>query len=301
MNRHDLENIIGYLDCTGRLTNNFGRYSKMYSMTTENIFEFLSYYDLKDKDVLTVASSGDQRLNAYLLGARNVTCFDINPITLLHMNLKDTIITNLSYDKFLAFFGINSKQYKKLDLNIFEEIKDLLEEDTYKFYSHVIYDNYLKYDNIYYEFIEDLKCLQRINGYLDKNNYYKLSNILKNKKIDFINCDLKNLKENIGCKKFDLIMLSNISDYIHQIYSNESLKLYYDLIKNLIDNLNENGIMQVGYIYDNFSTQHQYISNFSNDKKREKYFKNDMFSVNYVSAYDTQSNYDKVIVYKNDI
>ena len=45
---------------------------------------------------MTVASSGDRRLNAYLLGARNVTCFDINPITLLHMNLKDTIITNLS-------------------------------------------------------------------------------------------------------------------------------------------------------------------------------------------------------------
>ena len=104
MEKEYLEKLKSYFECTGRLSSTFGDYSKVYSMTTENIYSFLHNYDLKDKSVLTVGGSGDQRLNAYLLGARNVTCFDINPLVYEHLKLKDDAIRTLNFEKFLNFF-----------------------------------------------------------------------------------------------------------------------------------------------------------------------------------------------------
>ena len=56
---------------------NFNDY--IYPFTTEMISGYFDKLDLKEKTVLTVGSSIDQGLNALLLGAKNVTVFDINP------------------------------------------------------------------------------------------------------------------------------------------------------------------------------------------------------------------------------
>ena len=113
MEKEKLIEVKNYLEKYKVLGNYFRNFSKMYIMTTENINGFLNKYDLKDKSVLTVAGSGDQRLNSYLLGAKDVTCFDINPLTELHLKLKDAVIKNLDYDKFLYFFDIYSNKYNK--------------------------------------------------------------------------------------------------------------------------------------------------------------------------------------------
>ena len=80
MTKSEIQRIIEYVNIKGFLNSDFKGYSRIYRLTTENISGFLNKYDLKDKKILTVAGSGDQRLNCYSLGAKEVTCFDVNPL-----------------------------------------------------------------------------------------------------------------------------------------------------------------------------------------------------------------------------
>ncbi len=59
MSMEYIEQVKNYINKAGTLSDRFGRFSKIYSMSTENIYGFLSNYELTDKKVLTVAGSGD--------------------------------------------------------------------------------------------------------------------------------------------------------------------------------------------------------------------------------------------------
>ena len=301
MDKKRIEDIKEYLYITGCLSNNFGPYSKVYSMTTENIGGFLTNYDLKNKSVLSVAGSGDQRLNAYLLGAENVTCFDINPITKLQLNLKDKIIEKVNYEKFIKFFGIYSRRYgdyyECLDMRIFEEVINDIDSDTYDFFEYVINNDCISSEDIYFRFLNSLNKLKKMNLYLEEDNYYKLSEIIKSKDLDFIESDIACLEDKIRDRKYDFILLSNISDYIHEIYSDDCLENYYELVKSLSTHLNDDGIMQVGYIYGTNQSNAD-ISCFNDGVERRKVFGKDEFDLVYVDPYDNIRNKDKVIVYK---
>ena len=278
--------------------NNFGMLCRVYSMTTENIYGFLNRYNLNNKKVLTVAGSGDQRLNSYLLGARKVTCFDINPLTELNMELKDRAIETLDFDEFLDFFGIINGIYDKnsiLDFRLFDKFSILLESDTYDFYNYVIQNN--KGKDVYFEG-EDLNTLEKLNGYFNYNSYYRLRDIIKNKKIDFIDTDIYSLPDRLNGEKFDMILLSNISDYIHHIYESDDIKRYRELIDTLIDeNLKLYGTIQVGYIYSRY-TRGEDVSDFHINKHRHIGFPTSMFHSQFVDSYYCDGSYDKVITYQ---
>lgn len=53
-------------------------FSDVYPFTTEMISGYFDSIDSKDKDVMTAGSSLDQAYNAMLLGAKNITVYDIN-------------------------------------------------------------------------------------------------------------------------------------------------------------------------------------------------------------------------------
>ena len=59
---------------------NYEKYSKVYSFATEPIKSYYKKFDYSN-DILSVASSGDILLHAYLMGANNVTLFDVNKLT----------------------------------------------------------------------------------------------------------------------------------------------------------------------------------------------------------------------------
>lgn len=277
--------------------NNFGMFCRVYNMTTENIFDFLNNYDLRDKKVLTVAGSGDQRLNSYLLGASDVTCFDINPLTELNMELKDRALETLSLDEFLDFFGIVNGYYDEnsvLDFRLFDKFSILLDSDTYDFYNYVIQNN--KGKDIYFDG-DDLNVIEKMNGYLNYENYLKLQNIIKNKKIKFIDTDIHSLPDRLNGEKFDMILLSNISDYTHHIYEEDDLKRFRELIDKLMDNLKLYGIMQVGYIYSRYGRGED-VSNFHINKYRHESFPTSVFHSKFVSSYYNDGTYDKIITYQ---
>ena len=296
MTKEEVKAIEKYLDDRS-FTNYFGMFCRLYSMTTENIYGFLNKYDLKDKKILTVGGSGDQRLNSYLLGARDVTCFDINPLVELHMELKDRVIETLSFDEFLDFFGIIGNQYDKnsiLDFRLFDKFRILLDDNTYDFYNYVI--NNRRGKDIYFD-SDELSVLEKMNGYFNYEGYLKLQNTIKNKSIKFIDSDIYSLPNKLNGETFDMILLSNISDYTHYIYDNDDLMHYRELIDKLMDNLKLYGIMQVGYIYSRYGRGED-ISNFHLNKYRNEYFPTSIFHSSFVDSYYCDGTYDKIITYQ---
>lgn len=298
---NDVDYLIEYLNKHSSLPYDFISYAKVYSMTTENIYGFLNNYDLRNKRVLTVAGSGDQRLNSYLLGAREVTCFDINKVCDLHLRLKDTAIKNLSFEEFIKFFGVlNNNEKALLDRDIFDKLSDKLDYDVFRFYNYIINEA----DNnspkcIYYDYDNPFDLMKTFNGYLDKDKYNELSRILENKDVKFINTDISFLPEVLNGEKFDMILLSNISDYVHMVYPfDEHLERFKELIDKLVENnLNLYGIIQVGYIYSEYG-KGAYISDFCYDNKRNKVLPNYMYHSVMVDSFYQKDKKDKVITYQ---
>ena len=64
--------------CEGKFCYSPSGFSRIYSFATENVAGYIDYFDFENKSLLTVGSSGDQVLNAFYNGARDITLFDIN-------------------------------------------------------------------------------------------------------------------------------------------------------------------------------------------------------------------------------
>lgn len=305
MTKKEIEKIIDYLSIKGCFSSCFNGYSKMYSMTTENISGFLNKHDLKDKKVLTVAGSGDQRYNCYLNGAKEVVCFDVNPLAELHMRLKDTAMQELNYTDFLKFFGviIDSSGNNFLNFDIFNKFKRYLDNDVYLFYDFLI-NKFRKtpLQNAYEDFLYNYTTIREFDDYIVKSNFMKIANSIGDKDIKFLNVNVANLPEVLDGEKFDMILLSNISDYIHYIYPypENHMKKYKELVDKLVDDLYDGGIIQLGYIYSNYDDCKRYddYSKFRFDESRNKYFPFTKYFVENVHSYYGGRKYDKVITYQ---
>ena len=79
-------------------------FEEIYPFTTENIAGYIDYFDLQDKSLLTVGSSGDQIMNAAFKGAKDVTLLDINPYAKYYYYLKKAGMLELDFTKFKEFF-----------------------------------------------------------------------------------------------------------------------------------------------------------------------------------------------------
>lgn len=284
----------------------FGCFSKMYSMTTENLYGFLKNIDLKDKKVLTVNGSGDQLLNAYLLGAKDVTCFDINPNSFCNTKLKIAAIKNLCFNDFLSFFNVHKfgsfSMYGSLDYRLFEKLVPHLDKDTINLYSlfyQKIGGNI--FNSIYHNYYDSLNKLSKISGYMNQKSYNELVNKLDSVELKFIESNIVSLKDKLKDEKFDIILLSNISDYIVELFDTNALVKFRSLTDSLMENLNDNGLIQVGYIYSSEFSHEPDINVFRNDFMRDEIFTYDLFKSMEVDSYDSCGNpllvkdYDRVI------
>ena len=130
--------------CDGKFVYSSG-YSKIYSFTTENIDGYINYFDLNNKSLLTVGSSGDQILNSFYNGARDITLFDINEYAKYYVYLKIAAILSLSYMEFkLFFFKYGISPFKRntymFSKELFNKIKDnlrLFDHESYLFFDEL--------------------------------------------------------------------------------------------------------------------------------------------------------------------
>ena len=264
--------------------NNFNRLSQIYSFTTENIAGYFEYLDFTNKNILTVVASGDHIINAFYKGAKQVYGFDINYLALIFTELKLVALRNLQYKEFLHFFMINEE-------NDIEKNKNALDYAVYinklrKDLSKSVAENW---DMLYQNFNNngyDLRNSYIFNNKYDNNNIKLKSNLylkseldyniakenIKQKEIILINANYKDLNRNdlpilANC---NIILMSNISDYIKNIY-NKKENYLENYIKDITQNLkNETNIIVCAYLYNIQNTK--YRTEIDNPLFRKKIF-----------------------------
>ena len=222
-----------------------GRFDIIYPFTSENIAGYMKELNLTDKRIITVTASGDHILNAIAQGATDTTTFDINPDTRYYMELKIAGVQQLEYDEFLKIFLFDNPMslHKEtiMRLMVSKECKAYWKK---KYQQNQNNGLLLKKSPIFYRKYFNPQSKLKQNIYLNKDKYEEVRKRLKKVKIRFINTDLKNLylKE-----KYDVMFLSNISDYISLMYKNHSLELFLEKICVLKENVEK---IYFAYLYD---------------------------------------------------
>ena len=207
-------------------------FESVYPFTTENISGYYPSLDLKDKDVLSVGSSGDQAFNAILCGAGKVTLMDISPHIYEFVKLKRDIILD----------STRKQTFKRvLKIDSVPTSKDLF----------------------------SYKDLVKMNPYLkDDKSFNLLKDKLKDTDIDFIIGDIFKFNDAVGDKKFDRMIFSNVLQYLDlyakmQGYEGKTNEF---LIKNFEEwdsHLKDEGIIQLLYLY-SMRGQDRELYNFGN-------------------------------------
>lgn len=251
--------------------NNFSDLSQIYSFTTENIAGYFPYLNFEDKDILTVSASGDHIINAFYKGAKSVIGFDINYLALIFTELKLVALQNLKYKEFLQFFMINENDNINKNINVlnYALYKDKLRRDLtdsaiqfwdkiykdfnnngYKLRNSHIFNN--KYDNNEVKLNSNLYLKSEIDYNIAKEN-------IKQKEIILINSNYKDINK-LGLSNIiscDIVLMSNISDYIKNIYNmktNYLEKYIKDIIKIF---KRENNEIVCAYLYDVQNTKYR--------------------------------------------
>ena len=110
--------------------------ASMYIYATEMVRHYYRRVGLKGQRVLTVAGSGDQVLNAYLMGARDVTGFDLSTKALLMTRLKIAAVRTCSYQEFLDFFGAERVNVG-FAFSLYVKIREALDTVTRQFFDRL--------------------------------------------------------------------------------------------------------------------------------------------------------------------
>ena len=226
-------------------------FEEIYPFTTENIAGYIDYFDLQDKSLLTVGSSGDQIINAAFKGAKDITLLDINPYAKYYYYLKAAGILELNLTDFNEFFRYNDypkvfKYNKKVfDKASYKKLKSTLkslDNDSYLFWDE-LFDMYQP-DYIRFSLFSNdeygTSVLSKSNLYLQSENTYdETKTKLKELRPEFINEDI--FKSNLT-KNYDNIWLSNIIYFLEE----DELKQVTDKFSH---NLNDDGQLMIGYLY----------------------------------------------------
>lgn len=252
---------------------NFNSLSQIYSFTTENIAGYFEQLQFTNKDVLTVAASGDHIINAFYKGAKNVIGFDINYLALIFTELKLVALENLDYKEFMDFFMINDeddieKNQNALNHTIYiNKIRKYLSKSIAKNWD-VLYQNFnnnghdLRNSYIFNNKYDNNSVKINSNLYLKSEaDYNKAKERIKEKEIILINSNYKDI--NINCHDLpnivdcDIILMSNISDYIKDLYNKKSSYLE-QYIKDIIQNFkNKTNQIVCAYLYDIQNTKYR--------------------------------------------
>ena len=264
--------------------NNFNSLSQIYSFTTENIAGYFEQLQFTNKDVLTVAASGDHIINALYKGVRTVIGFDINYLALIFTELKLIVLENLDYKEFLDFFMINDednieKNKKALNYDIYiNKIRKYLLKSTAENWD-VLYQNFnnngydLRNSYIFNNKYDNNSLKINSNLYLKSEvEYNKTKERIKQKEIILIRSNYKdvNCYDLPNISDCDIILMSNISDYIKDLYSKQSSYLE-QYIKDIIQKFkNKTNQIVCAYLYDIKNTK--YRSEIDNSIFRKEIF-----------------------------
>ena len=276
------------------------------SFTKENLSGYLKKLELSQKKVLTINTSGDDILNAMFFGANDLTLCTKNNYAKYYLYLKLAGLKALSYNEFCWFFMKNNMNMrnnnKMFSKRLFRKIGptlDSIDKDSYLFFDELfdIYTPKETRNNCFSDSNYHSKAIKNFNIYLrNEYSYNKLRNMSSNTNINFI--DKSILDTNID-QEYDVILLSTLCTEM-------KLRRFLKLIKKLDKNLSSDGLIMLGYLWNNNIYTPSY------DKVWEKIYQNpkankllskyltDVYEVggyrNYLWENSKQD--DKVLVYR---
>lgn len=228
-------------------------FSKIYPFTTENISGYIDSFNLEDRSLLTVGSSGDQIINAILKGCKDVTLLDLNPFTKYYYYLKaacllcldkETFMEFLHYKEHITAFKDNKDAFNHTTFNKIKQTLDELDHESYLFWNELfeqfkpleIRTNMFEQDE--YRTCAVIGC----NRYLQNAKLYKeAQEKIMTVKPHFVYGDIFNTKFE---RKFDNIWLSNIATYLGTLIA---VREIFDVSNKV---LNDEGKLLISYLYD---------------------------------------------------
>ena len=208
-------------------------FGKTFYCSNERLKDLFNNFSLEDKDVFTVLASGDHYFHAYYNGAKKVDTFDRNKLTLYYFYIRKWIIEY--YDRYYPARGLlfDTKNYIKKLLDVVE-CRSEDEKKAFAFWKIFIDKDINLVDNNIFFF----------SKYIEDNE------IKDNERLrEIVNKPLSFIQEDVGIrvkkdKKYDLIVASNLLEYIHEPLQLKRVRNNFNSI------LNDGGQIICSYVID---------------------------------------------------
>lgn len=209
--------------------------TRLYSYSTEITEDYLEHFDFKNKRIITVGSSGDQVLTYALLGSKDITLMDANPLTPFYVNLKIAALKTLTRNEFISFFN-QSNENEFMSMKLYGKIRSQLDEKTRLFWDK-LYDDDIH--NKIFHFYSSVNASSIAPFLANDENYEKLKSQIDDIKLNFHYADLSTFHEQAS-GEYEFIDLSNIYTYV-------SKEKYWTAVDNLYQHLTKDGYIKLHY------------------------------------------------------
>ena len=238
MLRSDIKVANKILDGFGEDYDNDKR-SPIYGYTNEELDLFLPILPIKDKKVLTVASSGDQILSCALNGAKKIDAFDINPFQIYYSKLKIAAIKALNVKEYNNYFF--NKDYKSIfSKELYKKIRLYLDNNTKKFFDELYLNGFeYKFENLVCNFILHDQFIKELE-YTKEDNYDITKDNVNNACINYISCDFFKLHRYLK-DVYDVMLFSNMYEW----FNFKQKEKFLSYVKKLEKHLSDDGIISL--------------------------------------------------------
>lgn len=258
----------------------FSKYSKGYLWTNENIKEYINKkYISEYNSALSVTASGDHLFNLILNNVLNIDTFDTNTLTEYNvLGLKKALIEKFKYNDFLTICELIANNMLTLEETTYliKDLLPLMDKKYRKYWQNISEYNYQLQKNndecldlfaMLFININEKNNFIRRNSYLvGKDNYDKFKENMMRANINFYCTNAINILDTFPNQKYDVILLSNILDYITINWNYEQLKKFED---ELLFITNNNGKIFLAYLLNYYNKNNKNIFRRADIKKEE--------------------------------
>lgn len=233
-------------ECDEELNALFGNYatSMVYTYSNEYLDSVFDGVNIDGGRALVVGSSGDQALHCIKRGAKEVTIMDGNMWTIPFVELKFAAIKNLSFEEFNDYFSYGNifspHYYCKVSHDLSEQSQAFWDQimTSFTFDDMIRGTEYFLHNSVEgqnFDYGKDFHA-----HYTDKLEYEKLKKNMRSCKVNIEIADIEDFADRAQ-GQYDLIMLSNIFDYV-------SNNIFFPVLRDLNNNhLKEDGQIQAYY------------------------------------------------------
>lgn len=258
----------------------FSKYSKGYLWTNENIKEYINKkYISEYNSALSVTASGDHLFNLILNNVLNIDTFDTNTLTEYNvLGLKKALIEKFKYNDFLTICELIANNMLTLEETTYliKDLLPLMDKKYRKYWQNISEYNYQLQKNndeyldlfamLFININEKNNFIRRNSYLMGKDNYDKFKENMMRANINFYCTNAINILDTFSNQKYDVILLSNILDYITINWNYEQLRKFED---ELLFITNNNGKIFLAYLLNYYNKNNKNIFRRADIKKEE--------------------------------